>query len=98
MCGCKKHQDDAQPCDCICEEHRNFEAARDLAMRRYHVIVEVEAQRDAAQQQLAAIRKVLGDDWLRGRVLPRYVGAESDARLRAIAAIIDPPKTEEMEQ
>lgn len=98
MCGCEKHQDDAQPCTCICDEHRNFEAARDLAMRRYHAIVEVEAERDAAQQQLAAIRKVLADDWLNGRILPAYLGSENAARMRAIIAIMNPEQNEETQQ
>lgn len=67
MCGCQKHHDDTQPCTCICPEHGNFEAARDLAMRRYETIrtqanraekaertlAEVTAERDEAQRHIA---------------------------------------------
>lgn len=94
MCGCEKHNDESAPCTCICDAHRNFEAARDLAISRYHAIVQLEAERDAAQQKLEAIQRVLTDEWLHGRVLPRYVGAENDARVRAITAIINPEEAE----
>lgn len=32
----------------MCDEHANFKVARDLAFRRFDVIREVEAERDAA--------------------------------------------------
>lgn len=35
------------------------------------------------------IEEILSDDWIKGRVLLRYVGAESDARLGAIRKVID---------
>lgn len=105
MCGCEKHNDESAPCTCICDSHRNFEAARDLAVQRYHAIVEVEAERDAARQKLEAIEQVLADDWLHGRILPAYLGAENAARMGAIRRIVlgpdadaekpvDPPQAE----
>lgn len=95
MCGCPKHQDENAACDCLCDAHRNFEAARDLAMRRYDVIVALEAERDefdrraeVAEAQLAGIREVLADEWLNGRILPAALGAPDQARMRAIEQII----------
>ena len=55
MCGCKKHLDESQQCTCICDEHANFEAARDLAMRRFDAIRELEAERDAALSTIANV-------------------------------------------
>lgn len=46
------------------------------------------------ERKLAEVRAVLTDEWLHGRVLPRYVGAENDARVRAITAIINPEEAE----
>lgn len=115
MCGCEKHTDKSAPCTCICDSHRNFEAARDLAMSRYHAIqslerelaeveetrerwmsraLEAEERAKAAERKLAEVQAVLADEWARGRVLPRMVGAEDQARVRAIAAIINPQEVE----
>lgn len=88
MCGCEKHNDESAPCTCICDSHRNFEAARDLAVKRYHEIVELADELDEANAKLAAVRKVLADEWVRGRVLPRMVGAEDQARVTAIRRIM----------
>lgn len=50
MCGCEKHRDEAAPCDCICDEHANFEAARDLAMRRHDAIVVLERELEQVKE------------------------------------------------
>lgn len=97
MCGCEKHNDKTAECTCICDEHANFEVARDLARKRYDAIVELAERLDEMDAKQAAIRKVLAEEWVRGKVLPRYVGAEADARVRAIANIMAEP-TEEKKQ
>lgn len=74
MCGCEKHQDDSKPCDCICDAHENFEAARDLAMRRHDAIVELEAENEQLQHERDGARK-------------RAEAAEQ--RLRAIESIVE---------
>jgi hypothetical protein len=60
MCGCKRHGDKDASCTCICPEHRNFDAAYDLAMRRYDEIRELRARFDEAQREaLYAARDAL---------------------------------------
>lgn len=46
MCGCEKHNDVTKPCTCICEEHANFERARELAIERQERIHKLKSQLD----------------------------------------------------
>lgn len=63
MCGCPKHHDETAECTCICEEHRNFEAARELAMSRYDLLKEcVEARQELQAVALSAIRGLMLSD------------------------------------
>jgi len=48
----------------------------------------VEAERDALQRRLDAVQAILADEWIRGRVLPRVIGAEDQARIRALRALL----------
>lgn len=41
MCGCDKHNNKSAQCTCICPEHANFKLAFELAMSRYHKILEL---------------------------------------------------------
>lgn len=74
MCGCEKHRDESAPCTCICDAHANFEAARDLAMRRYHAIKSLERENDQLQGE-------------RDAAVARAERAEE--RLRAIESIVE---------
>lgn len=74
MCGCERHLDKTAPCDCICDEHANFEAARDLAMRRYDAIVALQREHD----ELADER----DEW-------RERAQSAEQRLRDIEGIAE---------
>lgn len=63
MCGCPKHHDETADCTCICVEHRNFDAARELAMSRYDLLKEcVEARLELQQVALSAIRGLMLSD------------------------------------
>lgn len=45
-------------------------------------------QRDRAEKQLEDVAEILSPEWIRGRVLPQYVGAASDARIHAIRRVL----------
>jgi len=54
------------------------------------------ASLESLERELAVVRRILDEDWTRGRVLPRMVGAEDQARVRALRAVlqVDPPAME----
>lgn len=56
MCGCRKHFDETADCDCVCPEHRNFDAAYALAMSHY------DAAKNNRDVVLAAIRSLMLSD------------------------------------
>ena len=83
MCGCKKHLDESQQCTCICDEHANFEAARDLAMRRFDAIRELEAE--VFKQRRKFDSMAFFSDYHAKRA--RSAEAERDAALSTIAKV-----------
>jgi hypothetical protein len=58
MCGCNKHQEATAACTCICDEHRNFELARDLASNRYDIITDLTKQLNAAIEEVTVLNLV----------------------------------------
>ncbi len=79
MCGCQKHHDESKACTCICLEHRNFEAAYHLAMRRYDEIVGLQRWKDEALEVISGLQEL-------GRALDLRLGT-SITGPRAVEAV-----------
>lgn len=62
MCDCEKHFKRRKPCTCICDEHANFKAARELAFVRYGIIQNLIADVERLQAKLDKVRELHPSD------------------------------------
>jgi len=67
----------------LAERTRSFEDAVKVANAE-------KAKHLEAERRIAAVEEILAPEWIHGRVLPAYLGAEQVARLRAIECALHP--------
>lgn len=85
MCGCEQHHDPDAACTCICDEHRNFERARDLAFVRMDEIRKLRAE----VARLTAILDAEQDETAHGRSRGSWMQTFTGRKFFPLAAQVE---------